>query len=192
MIMPDSTVLAAIIGAIATVAAAVIAILAAKRQPIEPPYPLWRKLPLSPDLEDAIIIAMNQAHRDGKSVMSTRYFFAAILRLNPESLRDVLRLLTMENALPELLAIEDSARHPKLMVDLPFSACVSDSLSALSIAAKNSSPLTISDVFIDIAKNGHGESVARLRQHGFDTVRIDRLVAEYNIPISIERAMQAT
>ncbi len=149
-------------------------------------------LRVSGDLEDALALAQNQSRRDGKTVTSTRYVFAAIRRLNPEMLTGMLELLSEENALRALPPGERLPRKVKLDSSGGFSQCVTESLTQLKSSSKNVAPISVADLFVDVAKFGKGASVAHLRDHGFDARRIDGVVRELKVPVRIRRDMAHT
>jgi len=142
---------------------------------------------VSADLEDVLALAQNQSRRDGKTVTSTRYVFAAIRRLNPEMLTGMLELMSEENALPTALPSENLPRDPKLDSGGGFSDCVTEALTQLKSSTENLGIISVADLFVDVAKYGKGTSVARLRDHGFDARRIDELVSDLKVPVHIRR-----
>lgn len=152
-----------------------------------PPLAGGNALPLSPILEDALAIAEFQSRRDGRPVTSTRYVFAALRRVRPDGLRDLLEMLEKEDALPPAIDDEDALSVSELSYDRPFSDCITESLGELSKAAGADQEISAPDLFVDVAKYGHGASVARLRQHGIDSDRIDQLTVQYNVPVQIRR-----
>jgi hypothetical protein len=59
-----------------------------------------------------------------------------------------------------------------------FSACVTDSLLHLIPKATPQDKLSPEELFVDVAKYGQGNSVARLRQNGVTPETIDSLVEQ--------------
>lgn len=137
--------------------------------------PVWDRLDVH--LQDAFALAAAQARRVGQQYVSTRTLFAALRRLNVEPLQDLFQQLPDE-ALP--LPIDSSVQKDIRTIDsqLGFSACVRDSLNKLSPQVSIGKTVTSEDMFVDIAKNGRGESVGRLRSHGIDAARIDQIVTQ--------------
>ncbi len=140
-----------------------------------PVEPFWSTL--SADLQKAIALAATAAGQEGKSVISTRTLFAALVRLVPESLGDLLDLLpkdALPKPLPATLAIEPSA----FASIQTLSGCVQDSLEQLAPRSNEERRVTAPDMFVDIAKHGRGSSVQRLRTHGVDPQRINEAVRQ--------------
>jgi hypothetical protein len=136
---------------------------------------LWASF--SPELREALALAYNQARREGKTRISTRTFFAAVARLRPEQLKQLLDRLPPE-ALPEPVGA-DVPRQSRLLEEEPLlSSCVEGALTRLGKKADPRHPLSAKEVFVDVAKHGTGASVAQLRQHGVSAEEIDRLVGE--------------
>ncbi len=132
---------------------------------------------LSPSLQDALVLAATSARRAGKNVISTRTLFAALRRLDPDPLREFFEQVppdSLPEALPEGL-IPDISAFAEIEA---FSGCVSDSLDRLASHADLSESVSAEAVFVDIARNGTGESVRRLRTHGVDAERVDEIVRE--------------
>ena len=159
--------------------------------------PIGLSLPLSQTLEDALAIAKYQSRLNGKPVTSTKYVFAAIRRVTPDDLRELLEVLENEDALPPPISEEVIGQVPILTYDRPFSGCIKESLTELGAAVKGEQLISASDLFVDVAKHGRGSSVARLREHGVDATRIDELVVKHQVPIAVHRripnhAMQRT
>jgi hypothetical protein len=141
---------------------------------------LWESF--DPDLQDALSLAYNQARREGKNRISTRTFFAALARLRPGELPEILDRLP-EGALPEPLEAE-APRPGLILQENPLlSTCVQNTLLALGPKASPAKPLHPTDVFVDVAKYGRGSSVARLREHGVSEQKIDELVKRAGLDV---------
>jgi serine/threonine protein kinase len=149
-------------------------------------HDVWDQL--DPELQDAFSLAYNKKRRAGSTRISTRDLFAALARLGTGSLRQLFDELP-PGALPEpvdeVVPIDHSLLHEQPLL----SDCVQDSLTAFQTLAtrrRGAVPLKIApmDLFVDIAKNGHGPSVARLREHGIDGVAIDRMVDKLRLPLT--------
>src|SRR5262249_29114016 len=136
---------------------------------------LWGSF--EPDLQDALSLAYNQAKREGKTRISTRTFFAAVARLRPGRLAQLLDRLP-EDSLPEPVGEEVPRRGPILEEEPLLSTCVENALVALARKADPEHRMTVEEVFVDVAKHGTGASVAHLRERGVTPQRIDELVEE--------------
>ena len=189
----DNTIWAAVIGAIASIFAAILTIYFTRssRKKNEQAAAAVAASPgleyrLSHDLEEALALAEVHSRRDGKPVTSTRYVFAAIRRLNPEALSQILKELEERDALPEPLP-ELEAKAFKLTSDRPFSSCVSKSLNSLNQAASREKIIGVEDLFFDVAKFGKGTSVARMREKGVDADGIEELFSRNRVRVGVRR-----
>lgn len=138
---------------------------------------------LAPELENALALAESQSRRDGKSVTSTRYFFAALRKLRPESLQEIIVEIEKQGGLPKPISDEVLAIPRTLSRSRTLSHCLTDSVTELNEIATKSSPIKIEDMFIDVAKFGKGKSVRRLRAHGIDEEVIEGYVDKYQVEI---------
>lgn len=138
---------------------------------------------LAPELEDALALAESQSRRDGKEVTSTKYFFAALRKLKPESLRSVLNDIENQDGLPKPINDEVVAIPRTLSRSRTLSSCLTDSVTQLNELATIANPIEVEDMFIDVAKFGKGKSVRRLRKHGISEEVIEGYVNKYNIEI---------
>jgi nucleoside phosphorylase len=135
-----------------------------------------------PELQDALAIALNESLRNGSATIRTRNLFAAWYRLKPESLRELFELLPTE-ALPRATKKPDRSKKRILREELALSGCVTDSLQHMTRRATPRRKLSSKDVFVDIAKHGHGASVAQLRNHGVSAKKIDRYVKDLRLDV---------
>ena len=136
---------------------------------------IWDRL--EPNLQDALSMAYNQSRREGKAKIRTRYLFAAMARLSSEPLSQMLNRLPVE-ALPNLINKDVTTERTLLTEATELSACVEESLKELVPKSTEEHKISSADVFVDIAKNGTGNSVARLREHNITAERVDQLVSE--------------
>jgi len=144
-------------------------------------HQLWRYL--EPDLQDSLALAYNQARREGKNRISTRTFFAAVARLKPKSVSNLLSLLP-EGSMPEPIA-EDVPVERRIMQETPLlSDCVENALRHLGTQDNLKRGLGVEDVFVDVAKYGRGPSVQRLRAHGVSPERIDRYLDQLGLEVA--------
>jgi nucleoside phosphorylase len=130
-----------------------------------------------PELQDALALAYNQSLREGSRTIQTRYLFAAMIKLNPKPLNRLFKILPPES-LPSAIKVRNTSKKRVLEDKVNFSACVIDSLQHMSPRATPRRKLSSEDVFVDIAKHGHGTSVARMRQHGVSARKIDQYVKQ--------------
>src|SRR5262249_39058197 len=117
------------------------------------------------ELQESLSVAYNQAKREGKTRISTRTFFAAVARLKPGQLAQLLDRLP-EGALPEPISENVPRESAILQEDPQLSTCVEHALSHLSEMADHLHKLSAAEVFVDVAKHGTGPSVAHLREQG--------------------------
>jgi hypothetical protein len=128
-------------------------------------------------LQDAFALAYNQARREKKDRISTRTFFAALVRLEPAKLAELIDLLP-KGSLPEPIAA-DVPTQSKVLEEAPkLSSCVESALLHLGSAKASEHKLGARDMFVDIAKFGTGPSVVRLRTHGVTPELIDSFVSQ--------------
>jgi hypothetical protein len=138
---------------------------------------------LSPSLQDAFSLAANDARRQGKDIISTRTLFAALRQLHPDPLPDFFDQIPSD-ALPEPVAPEVATDPDALSEIRQFSSCVQNSLDQLTSKSRIGNKLNVEELFVDIARNGTGASVRRLRTHGIDISRIDEIVRQLGWSVS--------
>jgi hypothetical protein len=146
-------------------------------------HQIWDKL--DADLQDALAMAYNQARRDGTNKIRTRYFFAALARLQPKPLQEFL-IRIPRNALPNPLDEQVTTEPLLLREHVDLSGCIEDSLRHLAPKATQSRKITAADMFVDIARYGSGASVERFRSHGITPEKVSKIVQELGWDI-IER-----
>jgi hypothetical protein len=143
-------------------------------------HAIWDSL--DPNLQDAFSLAYNKKRREGSTRISTRDFFQALLRIRDDTLRPLLDSLP-EGSLPEPVPAGVPA-SPQLLKEDPLLAdCVADSLSHFQEMEPLPRKLTPADVFVDVAKHGHGPSVARLRQHGVGPAELEATVQKLGLSV---------
>jgi hypothetical protein len=136
---------------------------------------LWGSF--DPELQEALSLAFNQAKREGKTRISTRTFFAAVARLRPGPLKELLNRLP-DGSLPAPVG-EDIPRQDRIRQEEPqLSTCVENALLHLGKKADPQHKLSTAEVFVDVAKHGTGPSTALLREKGVTPEKIDQLVKE--------------
>lgn len=130
---------------------------------------------LDANLQDALSMAYNQSRREGKDRISTTRFLAAIRRLQPEPLPDLLNFLP-KDSLPTPIDKDITTEMMILHSNPLLSSCVGGSLRHLGEQASYQNQLSSADVFVDIAKYGVSPAVKRLRTYGVTADKIDRIV----------------
>ena len=134
---------------------------------------LWDRM--TPDLQRAFNVAYNENRLAGDPGIQTRDLFAAMLRVNSPSLRQIVNEIP-----PAALPAPTSGTvidTTYIVAERPWlSGCVASSVKRLSKALPHDRQLTSADVFADIAKNGSGKSVALLREHNIGPSEIDRIL----------------
>ncbi len=122
----------------------------------------WDKM--TPELQSFLCVPYNENRMKGDGGIQTRDLFAAMVTNPTSELQCVIRHLP-KNALPEPLQGK-LINEPYIANEQPWlSHCISSSIKRLSKALPPGQQLTALDVFIDIARNGTGESVNLLRKH---------------------------
>jgi hypothetical protein len=149
-------------------------------QPDNPLHAIWDSL--DPRLQDAFSLAYNKKRREGSTRISTRDFFQALARTQDEGLQQLLATLP-EEALPEPVAADVPVSRAVLEEEPLLSTCVAESLGHFLEQKSLPRKLSPADLFVDIAKHGHGASVARLRQHGIGPSEIDAQVHKLGLSI---------
>jgi hypothetical protein len=143
-------------------------------------HALWDCLDAS--LQDAFSLAYNKKRREGSTRISTRDFFQALLRIEDDALSLLLESLPKE-AFPEPVAANVPA-NPQLLEENPLlSDCVAESLSHFKGMSPLPRKISPADVFVDVAKHGHGPSVARLRQHGVGPTEVEATVQKLRLSV---------
>src|SRR5262249_43477770 len=141
---------------------------------------LWDSL--DPHLQDAFALAYNKKRREGSTRISTRDFFQALLRIQDDTLKSLLEALP-RGALPEPVP-DNVPASPRLLGEDPLlSDCVAESLQQFKEMAPLPRKISPADVFVDVAKHGHGPSVARLRQHGVGPEEIESEVHRLGLSV---------
>lgn len=141
---------------------------------------LWPRM--SADLQKGISIAYNENRRAGDGGVKTKDLFAALLRVQTEPLKLVVEEIP-EKALPKPIdgPVTD---EPYIIAENPWlSPCVASSIERLGTQLPEGRSLTSVDIFADIAKHGHGDSVQLLREHNIGPREIDRILERKNINV---------
>lgn len=138
---------------------------------------------LDPSLQDAFSLAYNKKRRQGGNRISTKDFFQALARLGDDSLRPLIDSLP-EGALPDPIDPDVSRDRRLVLEESPLlSDCVEDSLEHFRELENRPRRISAADIFVDIAKHGHGPSVARLRDHGVGEREIEEQVHKLGLSV---------
>jgi hypothetical protein len=138
---------------------------------------------LDDNLQDAFSLAYNKKRRQGGNRISTKDFFQALARLEDDSVTKLIGTLPIA-ALPDPIDPAVTTESQLVLRESPLlSDCVADSLEHFKEIPVLPRKLSPADLFVDIAKYGHGESVARLRQHGIGEKEIEERVQRLRLPV---------
>jgi hypothetical protein len=146
---------------------------------------MWESL--DDDLQDAFSLAYNKKRRQGGNRISTKDFFQALARLENDTVKRLMGSLPVESLPQPIDAAVTKERQLVLQENPLLSDCVADSLEHFMEMPELPRKLSPADMFVDIAKHGHGESVSRLRQHGIGKKEIEERVRKLGLPV-IRRA----
>jgi hypothetical protein len=109
--------------------------------------------------------------------------FQALVRLRDDSVSVLIESLPAE-ALPDPIDAAVPRENRLLLEEKPLlSDCVADSLEHFQELRPLPRKISSADMFVDIAKHGHGESVSRLRHHGIGKQQIEERVQELGLLI---------
>ena len=137
---------------------------------------------MTPDLQHYLSVPYNENRMKGDGGIKTRDLLASMISNPTPELQAVMRHIPKE-ALPDPLEGK-LVDEPYIAGENPWlSHCISASIKRLSKALPEGNQLTALDVFIDIARNGTGESVALLRKHHIDPDRIEKILKLENLHV---------
>jgi hypothetical protein len=132
---------------------------------------------LEPKLQDALLLAFGQCQRENSNRISTRKFFAALRKLNPEPLNKLLDTLP-SGSLPEPTGADIISYEQLYNSDVKLSGCVAESMRQIGEHSSPQRRISPEDMFVDIAKHGTGSSVTQLRQYGINAAKVDAAIKE--------------
>jgi hypothetical protein len=141
---------------------------------------LWNRM--TPELQNYLSVPYNENRMKGDGGIKTKDLFAAIVTNPTTELQAVLRNIPAE-ALPEPLEGKIVDEHYIVNEQPWLSHCVSSSITRLSKILPSNQQLTALDVFIDIARNGTGESVRLLRQSNITPEKIEEILEKENLHV---------
>lgn len=156
------------------------------RSPLEG---IWDQL--DAELQDAFALAYNQKLRERLERpvrISTRDLFRALARVNDQALLRLLGTLPA-GALPEPAESPVSTERNLLSEGHELSDCIAESLEAFAGAHMSAQKVAAADLFVDISKNGHGNSVSQLRAHGIGPDEIEDRVALLGMNVFVPKRM---
>jgi hypothetical protein len=140
----------------------------------------WDKM--TPQLQSFLSVPYNENRMKGDGGIKTRDLFASMVSNPTPELRAVMQHIPKE-ALPQPLEGK-LIDEPYIANEQPWlSHCISSSIKRLSKALPDGQMLTALDVFIDIARNGTGESVALLRRNNIDPDAIEKILQQENLQV---------
>jgi len=143
-------------------------------------HAVWDQL--DPELQDAFSLAYNKKRRTGSTRISTKDLFEAMARLGTGPLKEVFDQLPI-GALPEPVDAEVPVDRVVLTEQPLLSDCVRESLIQFQKLGSDRERVTPVDLFVDVAKHGHGSSVVRLREHGVDPAAMERIVQRLGLRV---------
>jgi hypothetical protein len=138
---------------------------------------------LDSELQDILALAETQSRRDGKDVTSTKYFFAALVKLQPKSLQSMLMELANAGAMPTPISDQVATLPRVFSASRPLSACLTNTAVAMRAIVDEGTSVKTEDFFVDVAKYGKGNSVQKLRNHGVDGKAIDNMVKAHHVSV---------
>ena len=142
---------------------------------------MWNSL--DPNLQDAFSLAYNKKRRLGGNRISTKDFFQALVRLGDDSVSALIDSLPPES-LPDPIDANVPTENRLVLEEKPLlSDCVADSLEHFKELHPLPRRISSADMFVDIARYGHGESVSRLRHHGVGKKQIEERVHELGLVV---------
>jgi hypothetical protein len=141
---------------------------------------LWVRM--TPELQNYLSVPYNENRMKGDAGIQTRDLFAAIVTNPTPELQAIIKNIPAE-ALPKPLT-GAIVNEPYIINEEPWlSHCIATSLKRMSKALPSNQQLTALDVFIDIARNGTGESVRLLREHNVTPERIAEILVNENLQV---------
>ncbi len=143
-------------------------------------HTMWDQM--DADLQDAFALAFNKKRRTGSTRISTQDLFQALARLGTGDVRRLLDALP-QGAMPEPADPAIPTDRAVLREQPLLSDCVQESLTEFRKMPARPVKLAPTDLFVDVAKHGHGPSVVRLREHGVDPEAVERIVQQLGLKV---------
>jgi hypothetical protein len=169
-------ILAAIIGAVATIVAVYLA--KGGKKPFCPSSVIsenWNLM--DEELQNALLLAANVSLKRGKDRISTERLFQAFVSISPKRLSGLFELFP-EGALPDADPTVENSDENALRKIGGLSTCVNNAFANLGPSASRNERLSPEDIFVEIARNGNNDSVRRLRTHGIDQSKLEALLKQ--------------
>jgi hypothetical protein len=140
----------------------------------------WNKM--TPELQSFFNVPYNENRMKGDGGIQTRDLFAAMVTNPSPELQTVMSHIP-KDALPKPLEGK-LVDEPYIANEQPWlSHCISSSIERLSKVLPAGQQLTALDVFIDIVRNGTGESVRLLRKHNVYPETIENILKQENLNV---------
>jgi hypothetical protein len=138
---------------------------------------------LDQNLQAAFARAYINKRLQGGNRISTKDFFGALAGLGDGSLQPLIDALP-KGALPEPVAPDVPPDRRLVLEERPLlSDCVEESLEHFRELEDLPRRISPADMFVDIAKHGHGPSVVRLREHGVGEQEIEEQVRRLGLSV---------
>lgn len=150
------------------------------RRPTGILHALWTNL--DPKLQDAFSLAYEMKLGEGSQRISTRDFIAALWQTDDAAIGQLFSAFPAD-ALPRPPTATFRSAHDIVAEQALLSDCIDESLHRFGSLVHPPRKLAPADIFVDVAKHGHGGSVARLRRHGIDSKKIDATVRKLGLEI---------
>lgn len=137
---------------------------------------------MTPELKNYLSVPYNENRMKGDGGIQTRDLFAAMVTNPTPGLNAVMKHFP-EKAMPQ--PIEGKLTHEHYIADEKpwLSHCIISSIERLNKALPAGEQITPLDVFIDIARNGSGESVKLLREHNIYPETIEHILKQEHLKV---------
>lgn len=143
---------------------------------------IWNRM--DDDLQRLFNIAYNENRMKGDPGIQTRDLFAAMLTQPTKELSSLIQNIPSAglpvpfegNLVSKSYIVNE---HPWL------SHCISSSIKRLGKSLAEEEKITPTDIFVDIARNGTGESVRLLREHQVDAKKIEEIILKEKLDVRL-------
>lgn len=142
----------------------------------------WHKLHST--LQNYLNISYNENRMKGDAGIQTRDLFAAMVTRPTPELHAIMQHIP-KDGLPKQLD-GDLVSDSYIIKEQPWlSHCISASIKRLGGAVSEGKKITPIDIFVDIARNGSGESVRMLREHQIDAQKIEEIIKKEKLDVML-------